>query len=176
MAKLVYPFGYEWSVATHIEDVSLEASQIIRGLLTQYKALCFNVSGYYALESSIHRLACSSVLSINRSSIQGSGDGGSGLLSSCGVLVDAIAFSTATIFSPAIAASEIDGSILSLVHTGVLGLLTPRARSRSTCSETLTTERLNCPQNRMLEILEAFLACLSLAALSMFVFYSQVSS
>jgi len=34
MAKLVDPFGYEWSVATHIEDVSLEESQ--RRLYEQY--------------------------------------------------------------------------------------------------------------------------------------------
>lgn len=34
MAKLVDPFGYEWSVATHVEDVSLEESQ--RRLYEQY--------------------------------------------------------------------------------------------------------------------------------------------
>ncbi|MEM8832264.1 MAG: VOC family protein [Cyanobacteria bacterium P01_G01_bin.19] len=36
MAKLKDPFGYEWSVATHIEDVSLEESQ--RRLYEQYSA------------------------------------------------------------------------------------------------------------------------------------------
>ena len=27
MAKLVDPFGYEWSIATHVEDISLEEAQ-----------------------------------------------------------------------------------------------------------------------------------------------------
>ena len=36
MAKLVDPFGYEWSVATHFEDVSLEESQ--RRLYEQYSS------------------------------------------------------------------------------------------------------------------------------------------
>ena len=34
MAKLVDPFGYEWSIATHIEDVSLEEAQ--KRLFDQY--------------------------------------------------------------------------------------------------------------------------------------------